>query len=470
MAAPAPELVSENGRVTPVVPGGKTTASATVPASGAGLMTVRSSDELGNIATTAINNEITGAVKPLESQYGALGVSQDRARSSLQDMFGTINPYVAKGADNVAQSYDAAEASQRAIFTAATKRMSDLKQSRAQEAQALAQEMGGPVALSEFTAGMDDASQGLANLGAGQQLHTLGFAQAGVQEANAWQSRVMPLVQTEQQAKVRNYFEDQKKTIQDQITALKASAGTKIEQRKNELIVQERTFALQKTQEALDKLKSDRDWTATKKTLANDAKRIAQSDRQFKLQEAGVTGTLGGKPTLAAQQLTAQEKQAARAAGITDAQMKQHKIEWAAATKQAQATLAASKRNTWAQWLDVATNPQTGKTITNSVAVPAQAPSLTGKPDKSIYKDPASATGWSRLVTQTSTPSVPAIQDPTKLVDFLESHNVPKATAIRMVRVRFAIPGWKYGKADPRIKPNPKAGPPDPRNTDNPGP
>src|SRR5882672_12516108 len=59
-----------------------------------GLTTVRSADELGNIATSEVNTDIAGQVAPLQSQYDTLGGQEDRTRSAITSMFGNIMPYV----------------------------------------------------------------------------------------------------------------------------------------------------------------------------------------------------------------------------------------------------------------------------------------------------------------------------------------------------------------------------------------
>lgn len=421
-------------------------ATKTLAAQGPGVTTVRTADELNNIATSEVNSSIDSQVAPLQSQYDTLTGSEDRARSNIDTLFGTIQPSVEASAAAVKGSYDEAQAHQDAIFSKATQRLNSLKQSRAQEAQALAQEMGGPVALSEFTAGMDDASGQLANLGAGQMLHTLGYAQAGEQEAQAWAGKVMPLLHTEQQATARQYFEDQKKTIQGQITALKATAGDKINTRKNELLLAERTYALQKTQQALDKIKNQHDWQATKRTLANDDKRLKLSQRQFDLQEAGVTGSLDGKPTLAAKSLSVREKQIAAQLGLSAADYHLRKQAFEKNSDLAQQRINVAKNQTYAQWLDAGLNPQPGKAVTTTQSVPTDAAHAFKDP-KNSYK--GSDGKWYKIVKTTYTPQNAPITNPTALVDYMVSHGTPKAIATRLVKARLQLPNWVYGEGDP---------------------
>lgn len=434
-----------------------TAATKTLAAQGPGVTTVRSADELNNIATSEVNADIGGQVAPLQSQYDTLTGSEERARQNITTLFGTLQPSVEASAAAVKGSYDEAQGHQEAIFSKAMQKLNQLKQSRAQEAQALAQEMGGPVALSEFTAGMDDAQGQLANLGAGQMLHTLGYAQAGEQEAQAWAGKVMPLVQTEQQATVRQYFEDQKKTIQGQITALKATAGDKINTRKNELLLAERTYALQKTQQALDKIKNDHDWQATKRTLKNDDARLKIAQQAADDARAGVTGELNGKPTLAARDLTAKNAQIAAQLGLSTQEYLLRKKQFQTNSGIAKEQLQVAKNQTAAQWLDAGLNPQPGKSVTTTQAVETDAASAFKNPGKSFKQNGK----WYKYITTTYTPQNAQITEPNALVDYMVAHGINKVLAVRLVKARLQISDWKYGQRDPHAGPE-KYGPPVP--------
>lgn len=432
-----------------------------------GITTVRTPDQLNNIATSQVNDDINAQVAPLQSQYDTLGSQEGSTAAAIAKMFGTIQPAVQQSADAVKGSYDEAESRQQAIFTQATKQLNDLRQGQAQKAQALAQEIGGPVAMGEFDAGLPEQQESLANLGSGQMLHTLAYAQAGEQEAQDFAGKVFPLVQTEQQAQSRKYFEDQKKTISDQIAQIKSTAGSKLTEAKNTLLTNERTYALQQAQNALDKIKADHDWQATLRTLKNDDKRVqlaidAQNDAH-----AQVTGVdpKTGKPTLAARQLTDQEKQQAAAAGLSEKQYELQKQQLTENTKLNNQKIATAANLTYAQWLDAAVNPQPGKTVTSSQVVPITA--LQALKDKQAFvtsKPGAKVTTYGKIVKSTYTPTTAAITEPNALTDYLVAHGVPKTAAVRMVKARLQLPTWKYGQKDPRApKPPPlKSGPPAP--------
>jgi hypothetical protein len=451
---------------------------------GTGIMNVRSVDELRKIAEGQVGAEIEGQIAPLSASMGTLGAREERAVTDIGAMFGTILPFSQGAAERVGTAYDTAEGQQQAIMQAATKRMNELAQGRAQEAQALAQEMGGPVALNEFTSSMGVEPMALSALGAGQQLKTLQYGLADVGEANAFAGRVLPLVQTEETAKARSYYEDQIQELRKQIDTIKGTKTGKVNAAVNDLLVKERTFQLEQNQQALDKLKvehdwastkatiknaadrlrldkltSYRDWQATLKTLKQEAKKIGITEREWKLREAEVTGKYGGKPTIEAKKLTADQEAARIAAGLSKKQYLEQIRQFNVTAKQSARKFALAEKATWAQWLDTAISPEPGKpvTIMEPVVVPNQLV-LTGKvkdavPVPKLDKNGKPIKGtidhYERLRTRTFTPTNTPITDPNDLVDYLKSHNVPSAVAERMVKARLQIPNWEYGLPDP---------------------
>jgi hypothetical protein len=120
--------------------------------------------------------------------------------------------------------------------------------------------------------------------------------------------------------------------------------------------------------------------------------------------------------------------------------------------QRAQQQLDNAQQLTWNQYLDAAVNPQPGKTITKSYAVPVPAPIFGGKPPAGVYENSKSPTGFSRVVQTVNTQQVPPITDPNHLVDFLVSNGQPKSSAIAAVKSRLRIPGWSYGKPLPSAK------------------
>lgn len=450
----APSLISDaasGGGYPPPNPapaaglgGGGSTPAGTPTAQG-NLMQVQTLDQLKAQAAAQVNDQLNGQINPLQAQYNLLGSQEAGALQGIGQLFGTLLPSVAQSAQGVKDAYDQAQASEQAIFAQAQVNMNAMKQSAAQRAQALAQEMGGPVAITDFTDPYAAGQPALANLGAGQLLHTLGYAQAGEQAAQAFAGQVFPLIQTEQEAQARKTYEDKKTSIQDQITQLKQQAAGQIDAKLSDLVQQERTFALQKNQQTLDAAKAKADTAATKQTLKNDEARIALARQQFALQ----TKQEGFNEKTTTTKLSQQDKQFASQLGLSYAQLNQRKTQLAAQTKLANKQLAAAKQVQANGYLDAALSPQPGKTVTVTQKVPVDP--VQAYKDHQAFRDGGTDAHpkYSKLVKVQQTMTNQPITDPGSLVDFLTAHGVGKKAAIAMVKQRLRIPNWSYGEANP---------------------
>lgn len=415
-----------------------------------------------------VNTELQGQIDPLQNQIGTLGGQQTRVIGDIGAMFDHIQPTVDKSAAAVTDSYQGAQDAQHQIFSAATIAMNKMKQDRAQQAQQLAQQMGGPVAVGEFTAGFDPASEALANLGAGSQLHTLGYAQAGEQQAQAFAGQVFPLVRTEQTAQARQYYEDQIKSTQAKIDDLNSQRGALVNTRLNDLTKQNLDYQLQQHQQALDKLNADRtfglqtrqakadslkaghDWQATLTTLKHDEERIALAKRQFELSQGKLTGTYKGLPTIDKQNLDAQDKRSMALLNLSAEQLTLRKQQLATSESLAKKQFAANQQVTWNSYVDAAVNPHPGKSVQQSHAVEIQYTQALKDPKNSWYD---SKTGkYYHAVTTHEVITTQPITDPKGLYEFLLSHNVPKNVALSKVRTRLAVPDWSPGQKTSKTK------------------
>jgi hypothetical protein len=414
------------------------------------ITTVRTREQLGQAATAEVEGEIKSQVDPLQGQIGTL---EDRSKSTLEGigkMFGGILPHVDAAAEAVQGAWNTAQNQQAQIFSAASTRLNDLRQTRAQEAQAMAQKIGGPVSVGEFTEAVDPSIGSLAALGAGAQLNTNLYAQAGVQEANAWAGKVFPLIQTEETAKARGKFEEDIKELEKQITAIKGAKSSKVNAKISDMLVKEREYALGKAEQGLNKTKADRDWKATLRTLKNDETRLRIAEEELKLRREEATGMVDGKPTVEMQKLTAAQKQQAEAMGMSEKEYALRLKELNSSIKINKDKLNAANRTTWAQYLDAAVNPSPGKTVTISQAVPVPATSAISGRVKDAYPDPTSPTGYSRIQQTKTTPVTEAITNPNQLITYLQSHGVPKKVAINMVKQRLSLPNsWVPGQPAP---------------------
>jgi hypothetical protein len=445
-------------------------------------------DALRKTAASQIDLEINQSVAPIQSQITTAQGREDRSLAQIGEMFNNLQPVVDQAAQGVQTAYNRATSDQKAVFDAAQANLQKLRANRAGDAQALAQQIGGPVAIDEFTRPFDDAATDLTYLGAGQQLHTMLYAESGVQEALAFSGRVMPLLRTEQMASVRNQFEDQIREYQDQITALKSQKGAQVNKRFNDLRTQELQYGLERAQFALQKLdakknydlavkkakadkaesdrqyrldkqtfdlnvkKADRDYTLALRAAGNDDKRVKLAWDQYQLDLAQTFGKgADGKKTLDAIKEDHRVKEAARAAGLSDRELTARIAEAKAATKTETAKLKSAQRTEWVDILENALNPKAGSTVTHTYKAPASLSQfISGQ--TGVYIDPTSSTGYSINLTTTNTVGgMEPIKDPNRLVEYLvtavgDTKVMDQARAEDLVRARLGLPAdWHYG-------------------------
>lgn len=241
-------------------------------------------DQILQQAQDEVNAELNSQINPLQNQIGTLQTQSNRVQGDIGAMFSALQPTVDSGVKAVSDAFNGAEQAQNQIFTAAQTNINQIRQSRAAEAQKLAQQMGGPVAVGEFTAGIDPAQEALTYLGAGSQLHTLGYAQAGVQEAAQFAGQVFPLLRTEQTAQARAYYEDKISTIQSQIDDLNASRTSLTNSRLADLTQQNLQYELQANQEKLDQINSNRQFQLQSNQARLDQLNANRQFRQSRLQ------------------------------------------------------------------------------------------------------------------------------------------------------------------------------------------
>lgn len=463
----------------------------------------QSDDALRKTAASQINLETSQAVAPIQSQITTAQGREDKSLAQIGQMFNNLQPVVDAAAQGVQTSYNQATSQQKAVFDAAQANLQKLRANRAGDAQALAQQIGGPVALDEWTQPFDDAATDLTYLGAGQQLHTLAYAEAGVQQALAFSGKVMPLLRTEQMASVRNQFEDQIREYQEQITALKSQKGAQVNKRFNELRTQELEYGLQRAQFALTKLdsrntynlavkkaktdkatadrqfkldkqtfnlnktKADRDFKIALRAAGNDDKRIKLAVDQYKLALAQTFGKgEDGVKTLDAVKEDHRVKEAARAAGLSDRELEARIAESKANTKIQLAKLHSDQRTEWVDILENAIHPKAGATVTHTYKAEATIQQMISG-QSGVYADPTSSTGYSINITTSDTVGdLAPITDPNRLVEYLvtavgDTSVMDQDRAEALVRSRLGLPAdWDYGEKAPKTETAPTTPPP----------
>lgn len=258
--------------------------------------TPTSDDQLAKDVNESVAAAIAAEVAPLQQMLGQTERTRDTALTDIGNLFGTLQPAVQQSADAVRTSYDQALAGEKSVFNEAAARLNDLRQSTAQRAQALAQQIGAPVSLeSMFTSGIAQ-EQGLQGLeAAGGLLHGIGLGQAGVEEAQAFSGKVFPLMRAEEENRTRSQFDNQIKEIQAEITRIRQTKGARVDEELTKRRLQEREFALQRAQ-------ANRDFYLARQSLKTERERLALQRQEL----YGESPT--GKPTLEAKKMNKEQK------------------------------------------------------------------------------------------------------------------------------------------------------------------
>jgi succinate dehydrogenase flavin-adding protein (antitoxin of CptAB toxin-antitoxin module) len=178
-----------------------------------------------------VTRELGQQTAPLEQMAAGYGAAETTAIGQLGELYAGIMPFVQGSAERVAQMYGSTMQAQQQVFNQAYTRLNDLRSQRAGEAQALAQQLGAPVPLDMFTSALDVERSAAAPEFAGGLLKSQGLAQAGVQEAEAFAGRVMPLQRVRLEQETHQYFRDKISNLNDQIAQIKSQSGGMINER-----------------------------------------------------------------------------------------------------------------------------------------------------------------------------------------------------------------------------------------------
>lgn len=393
-------------------------------------MTVDTS-EVESQVTQEVNEEVAGATAPIEAEISETAQNEAAALASVSEMFKGLMPYVQASATEIAESEKFAAGVQKSIFDTASLQLNQMAQARAAEAQALAQQMGGPVDMTEFGKALAPTMATMPETFAAAQLHALAQGQVSVQQAEAWAGKVFPLYQVEQTTQLTKYFEDKQSELRKQIAALEAEKPGLINTRLNERLQQEREYELEQANLALEKLKVSHDWYATKEQLKQQRKEYELAKKQLGLDTAGVTGTYGGKPTLAAKGQQAEINAQLKAGRLADQE---------ARVKEQQTAMELAENITQSG------DPQT---YTFSTRVWVDKP-LAGTKD--VYKMKVKVNGkevWRYYtyvdVKQTTQPGA-RTNDPDEIYNYLLAAGISKGTALTTVRAQIGSQSWSPGQ------------------------
>jgi hypothetical protein len=377
--------------------------------------------ELRDIVTKEVDFEIGEAVSPLERAAGRYGSEKSRAMGDIGALYGQLQPYVTGMAERLGQYSEQSRVDEEKIYAAAKQRLGALQQSRAAEAQGLAQTLGAPIPVEGFTAPVEGATEELEGSSAAAQLASIGGSQADVAAAEAFAGRVFPLQRAQTEKETSFAYDEAITQVQQEIDHIKTQRGTLIDKNFADRLIAEREFALRK-------LQADRDFGVAKQTLG--------------LQKGELTGKYKGKPTLAARQLSQQDRQfqqdlseQRRQFNISASQQQQALQQQAAQGGGRAAVRTEQRANAFA--LAVAlTSPSDPKTYSVSDWVPV------GQGTAGAIEDPPGSGKWFKYQTVKKRVPSTVIKGPYALFKALLSNGIPRNIALSVTRTRFGYKKW----------------------------
>jgi hypothetical protein len=260
--------------------------SAAAPTASNPITTPYTVDQLQALASSEAASAISAENAPLTAQIGTLGGQKTAAEQEINQMYGQLLPYVQQSAQAVQSAQQQAETMAQQVFAAAGTRMNQLYQQQASEAQQLAQQMGGPVSAGQFTAGVEPYMAALPGEQGAGVLGALGSGLANTTEAQQFAGQVFPALNTEDVAKSDSYYNNQMKTLNDQIAANAATKSDLVGKNFNDLLQNERQFTQQQLQLKMDQTKMKRDWQIQQEQLHSAKLRDALAKQAAK--QAGV--------------------------------------------------------------------------------------------------------------------------------------------------------------------------------------
>lgn len=357
-----------------------------------GVGNIRTPDALRDAAAAEINAAIGQEVAPYTDALTKAEQGEKADIADLTSMMGSILPFAQQGAQDVKAGYDEAYARASAVMGDAGEALSEIRANRVAEALSLKDTIGGEVDIGDFTEGIDAEQTAFRTQVAGDLLTTLATAQAGSQEAFAFASQVLPLVQKEEQSQIERMYNEEESSLRREIARIRSSKGERVNARYNEMLAQEREWMLSKTQ-------ANRDWHIAQMSLKNEIERL-------ELERASLFGVdKKGNLTLNAQQLNNQQRN-------------ETKLQNAKLKERAGALL---------------TQITQGRQETQTQEVPAS-PGQTG-----AYQNQNGQ--W--VILKDVKVNVPGVSNPNDMYDYLILNGIPKKMALAQVRLFIGQKTWK---------------------------
>jgi hypothetical protein len=388
----------------------------------ANLLTALTPAQIKEQARADVAAEIAAAINPLQTEIGGLQARGTAAQAEISKLFAGLQPEVSASAERLAALHGETIADERSIFDAATARLDEIRSSRAAEAQELAQQIGTPVPIDEFTQGVDVARAAQGQFEGSSLLHALAGGEANVGAAEAFAGRVFPQIAAEQQSRTQFQFDQAVNDLKKQIAQIESQRENAVNKQYYDRLLQEKTFQLQKIQ-------ADRDYRIAQQTLG--------------MQKGELTGSFKGKPTLAAKNLAEQQRQFNAQLTLSNKELNA-KISADVASGKATGKTETAVR--WQNALELANGAMTaGKPYTISEWVPA-APRSPGAVQRTV----GGKTGWYKLSRVTHQSPGYNRGQPGRIYKYLIARGVNKRMAVRAVRLATGKPNWYPVAADTR--------------------
>jgi len=394
---------------------------------------------------------------PLQAQVTTLGGQKTNAYQDIVQQGKALLPFVQSNANAVDQSEQNALSMEQSVFAAAGTRYNQLQQSQAAEAQQLAQQMGGPVSTGSFTQALEPYGAAIGNMQGAGMLNALGAAQQGTQEAHAFAGQVFPALMTEEEAKSDAFYNDQIKTLQNQIDA---NAGTKsdlVNKNLADLLDKERQFELNVKTQQMDKTKMARDWQVQQHSM--HAQDLQEKLAKQAAKRAGISlGQRQQTINIERQHVSAEEKLAAQRMGLSVAEFQQRVQHEKQTARVGQARMSASLSKDAASAVQAAMAGG-GKPVSHTTRDYIPKGSLqylqaqSGKMASAYYDAQASKKAgypmYYRVVHETTMgPQAHPITDPNHLYNLIRGTypQLGRKATINLIRAQTNMRGWSPGK------------------------
>jgi hypothetical protein len=187
-------------------------------------------------AKAAAASEIAMQAAPIHSQIAAETQLGKQQQAAVTQEFNSVLPYVQSGARETADFNTQMANDSQAIFQQAGLNLNAAQQNQAQQAQQMAQQIGGPVATGTFTNALSPYETAMGQSSAIGQLNTMQMGTIGTDMMGQFAGQVFPSMAVEQHATLRANINDAIQKLEDQLTTLNASKSKLVDAKLPQLL------------------------------------------------------------------------------------------------------------------------------------------------------------------------------------------------------------------------------------------